>query len=434
MKIFLRSLTGTAFFISGIFGLSTSVVAEDGTADESNSSQAAANENPLIQSIEKVTLRRNRDGQGTTWFHPRACMLPGADGQPTALMTLQEISGSDYFGPVHWSESRDGGKTWSEPEAIPSLAREPVKGHAGLMAGVCDVVPQYHPQTGTVLALGHVVFYRGPRFARGDQLARYPVYVVRRKDGSWSERKILEWDDPRGAHIYTNNCGQRVILPNGDIVMSFTFGPTANNRMVAGVRCSFDGEELKILKVGPPLKNPVGRGLLEPSVTEFEDKFYLTIRAEDGHGYVAVSEDGLNYKRKSAWAWDDGEPVPMSTTQQHWLTHSDGLFLVYTRKDPTNTNVIRWRSPLWVAQVDPEKLCLIRGTEQVVLPLVGDGVNKPDEVALMGNFHVTNASPQESWVTVGEWMPRRGARGDLLVAKIRWSRPNRLAVDFLKRR
>ncbi|MEZ6039608.1 MAG: hypothetical protein R3C20_03830 [Planctomycetaceae bacterium] len=37
----------------------------------------------------------------------------------------------------------------------------------------------------------------------------------------------------------------------------------------------------------------------------------------------------------------------MSTiTQQHWLTHSDGLYLVYTRKDESNINVIRWRSPL----------------------------------------------------------------------------------------
>jgi hypothetical protein len=204
-------------------------------------------------------------------------------------MTLQEISGSDYFGPVHWSESCDGGKTWSDPLMIASFNHEPMKGYPGLMAGVCDVVPEYHPQTGTVLALGHVVFYRGASFAKEDQLARYPVYAVRRKDGSWSERKILKWDDPRGAHIYSNNCGQRVVLPNGEIVMSFTFGPTADNRMVAGVRCAFDGEELKILKVGPPLKNPVGRGLLEPSVTQFHDKFYLTIRAEDGRGYVAVS-------------------------------------------------------------------------------------------------------------------------------------------------
>lgn len=354
-------------------------------------------------------------------------MVPGANGETTALMTLQEIGGSDYFGPVHWSASDDLGRTWSDPEPIVAFGRDPVEGHPGLLAGVCDVTPQFHPQTGTVLALGHVVFYRGPRFSKGDQLARYPVYAVRRRDGSWSQRKILEWDDPRGGHIYTNNCGQRVVMPNGDIMMSFTFGPKSTSRMVAGVRCSFDGDELKILEVGPPLENRVGRGLLEPSVTKFGDRFYMTIRAEDGHGYVAVSDDGLDYRRKTAWAWDDGEAIGMSTTQQHWLTHSDGLFLVYTRKDASNANVIRWRSPLWVAQVDTERLCLIRQSEKVVLPLVGDGVNKPDEVALMGNFNVTNASPHESWVTAGEWVPRRGAKGDLLLSRIRWSQSNSLA-------
>ncbi|MFV1966148.1 MAG: sialidase family protein [Pirellulaceae bacterium] len=387
----------------------------------------------LIQSITKVTVGRNRDGSGTTWFHPRACMVPGARGRPKALMNLQKIGGSDYFGQVHWSESDDLGKNWSTPEPIAALSRDPVEGHPGLKAGVCDVTPQYHPQTGTVLALGHVVFYRGPRFTKNDQLARYPVYAIRRKDGSWSPRKTLKWDDPRGAHIYTNNCGQRVVLPNGDIMMSFTFGPEANHRMVAGVRCSFDGEALTIIEVGPPLENNVGRGLLEPSLTKFKERFYLTLRAEDGHGYVAVSEDGLNYRRKTAWAWDDGEPVEMSTTQQHWLAHSDALFLVYTRKDASNANVIRWRSPLWVAQVDTEQLCLVRESEQVVLPLVGDGVNHPDEVALMGNFHVTNASPTESWVTVGEWVPRRGAKGDLLLARIKWSKPNALAPHFTGR-
>jgi hypothetical protein len=339
-------------------------------------------------------------------------------------MTLQEIGGSDYFGQVHWSESRDQGRTWSEPEPITALGREPVEGYPGLLAGVCDVTPQFHEKTGTVLALGHVVFYRGPRFAKGDQLARYPVYVIRRSDGSWSQRKILAWDDPRGAYIYTNNCGQRVVMPNGEIVMSFSFGPQASNRMVAGVRCAFDGEELKILAVGPPLQNKVGRGLLEPSLTKFKDRFYLTMRAEDGHGYVAVSNDGLNYSRKAAWAWDDGKPIGMSTTQQHWLAHSDGLFLVYTRRDTSNANVIRWRSPLWVARVDTDRLCLIRRTEQVVLPLVGNGVDEPDKVALMGNFNVTHVAPDESWVTVGEWIPRDGARGDLLLSRIRWARPN----------
>ena len=99
------------------------------------------------------------------------------------------------------------------------------------------------------------------------------------------------------------------------------------------VRCTFDGNELKIAQVGPALENRVGRGLLEPSVARFGERFYMTIRAEDGRGYVAQSDDGVRYRRMTAWAWDDGTPIGMSTTQQHWLSHSDGLFLVYTRKD-----------------------------------------------------------------------------------------------------
>jgi hypothetical protein len=409
-------LNSTALTVAAAIGSATP---RTGFSDQAN--------DQLIKSITKETIFRNRDGSGTTWFHPRPCLVPGPKGHPTLFANLQEIGGSDYFGHVNWSASTDLGTTWSKPQPIPCLGRDPVKQHPGLLAGVCDVVPQYHAKTETILAMGHVVFYRGPRFARGDQLARYPVYTVRQKDGSWSERKILKWNDPRGAFIYTNNCGQRVVMPDGDIMMSFTFGPRKDHRMVAGVRCSFDGSELKIKEMGPALKNEVGRGLLEPSITQFKNQFFMTIRAEDGHGYVAVSPDGLNYRRKTAWAWDNGEPLTMSTTQQHWLTHSEGLFLVYTRKDKSNRNVIRWRSPLWVARVDPEKLCLIRETEQVVLPLVGDGANKPNEVALMGNFAVTNLSPNESCVTVGEWLPKGGSKGDTLLSRIRWNKPNQLA-------
>jgi len=58
--------------------------------------------------------------------------------------------------------------------------------------------------------------------------------------------------------------------------------------------------------------------------------------------------------------------------------------------------------------------------------LMGDGVNEPESVALMGNFNITNANPMESWVTVGEWMPKRNARGNVLLARIGWIRPNGL--------
>jgi len=335
----------------------------------------AADPPTLIESIEKQTLLRGRDGSGPTWFHPRACMVPGERG-PMAFMTLQTILASDTFGPVHWMTSTDLGRSWTAPEPVPP---------------------------------------------------RWPVYAVWR-DGRWGPRRRLAWNDPRGGSIYSNGCGQRIVLPDGDILLALRFSATRDQpKAVATTVCRFDGDELSIRRVGEELRHDAGRGLLEPSLVRFGDRILITLRAEDGRGYVAASADGLTWGSKQAWAWDDGEPLEMSTTQQHWLAHSDALFLVYTRRDASNVNVFRWRSPLWMAEVDPHSLRLRRATERVVLPLVGDGVNDPDRVAIMGNFHVTHASADESWVTVGEWQPKNGIHGDLLMARICWTRTNGLA-------
>ena len=384
----------------------------------SSKSPAAEAEPALIASIEKVVLPAP-PVKGGTWFHPRACLAG-----KTAFLTLQEIKGSDFFGPVHWTTSQDFGKAWAPFAPAPPLGWVPLE--SGGHEGVCDVTPEFHPQTGSVLALGHNVFYKTARFDR-DQPARWPIYAVW-KDGAWGPRRKLEWADPRGSYIYSNNCGQRVVIPDGDVLMSFTFGVKDKPRSVCGVRCSFDGQELRVKETGPELTNPKGRGLLEPSLTQFGGRFYLTIRAEDERGYVAVSDDGLHYEPKQAWTWDDGEPLTMSTTQQHWLTHSDALFLVYTRKDATNVNVTRWRSPLWLAQMDVKTLRLLRATERIVLPLVGDGVDAADLVPMMGNFGVANMRPSESWVTDGSWCPKTGNSGELQLARLRWNRPNRLVA------
>src|SRR5690242_11073800 len=74
---------------------------------------------PLVRAVEVDTVRKGRDG-GTTWFHPRGCTLP--DG--TVLWTLQDITGSDHFGPVHWTTSKDGGKTWTDPQPVAGLGRK----------------------------------------------------------------------------------------------------------------------------------------------------------------------------------------------------------------------------------------------------------------------------------------------------------------------
>ncbi|MFM7243363.1 MAG: autotransporter-associated beta strand repeat-containing protein, partial [Planctomycetaceae bacterium] len=278
----------------------------------------------LIESIEKQTVLHGRDGSGPTWFHPRACMVPGKDG-PTAFMTLQPILGSDLFGPVHRMTSADLGRTWTTPEPVPPLGREPLDD--GGEEGVCDVVPEWHPRTSSVLALGHNVFYKGPKFSK-DQPPRWPVYAVWR-DGRWGPRRRLEWDDPRGASIYSSGCGQRLTLPDGDILVPLRFAARPEQpKAVATAVCGFDGAALTIRRVGAELRHDAGRGLLEPSLVRFGDRILITLRAEDGRGYVAASDDGLAWEPKRAWAWDDGEPLETSTTQQHWLTHSERLDLL----------------------------------------------------------------------------------------------------------
>jgi len=342
-------------------------------------------------------------------------------------MTCQTISGSDLFSQVFWSRSSDNGRSWMQPQPIVSLGRKLLPD--GIEEGTCDVVPVYHAKTNSVLAIGHNVYYKDNVLARPTE-NRYPVYVISDAKGNWSDRKKLEWDNPKTTGIYTCGCSQRITLENGNIILALSFGPKERkdrkDRKVCSVLCSYDGKDLTIIKSGNELELAVKRGLLEPSLVYFKNRFFMTIRAEDGHGYVTVSNNGLNWEKQRSWCWDDGEPLTMSTTQQHWLIHSHGLFLVYTRKAEHNVNVMRWRAPLYVAKVEADKLCLIRDSEKVVFPLIGDGVNDPNHVARMGNFHVVNASRYESWITVGESLPHENWKGNTLLGRIFWSRANEL--------
>ena len=379
----------------------------------------------LISSISRTVLWNGRQS-GKTWFHPRACLLPPAKAtdQPIVFMTLQEITGSDVYGQVHWTTSTDLGQTWREPEPIPAFAWSRIEG--GLEEGVCDVVPQFHPPTGVVLAMGHNVYYQAGKLAQ-PQEDRFPVYAVRTPDGHWRERKPLRWDDPRGPDIYTCGCGERLLVDNSDVLVAISFaakGQTA--RKVTSLRCAFDGRELTVKEIGNELTNPVKRGLLEPSLVKWTGVYFMTIRAEDDRGYVTRSANGLQWTKPQPWTFDDSEPLVMSTTQQHWLPHSNRLHLVYTRRTADNAKVMRWRSPLFIAALDAKTLRLIRSTERVLFPLDNED---PAHVARMGNFHPLTLSPLESWVTTGEERPADAWKGDLLLARIRWSRPNRIQAE-----
>jgi hypothetical protein len=219
---------------------------------------------------------------------------------------------------------------------------------------------------------------------------------------------------------------QRVDLPGGDVLIPIYFKePTQSQYSVTVCRCRFDGRTLEYVEHGNELTVPIKRGLYEPSLTQFRGRFYLTMRNDD-HGYVSVSDDGLHLEPQRKWTFDDGSDLGNYNTQQHWVTHSDGLFLVYTRRGADNDHVFRHRAPLFIARVDPDKLHVIRETEQILVPQRG---------ARLGNFGVVEVSPEETWVTVTEWMQpkgveKHGSDNSVFVAKLKWNRPNEAVVHI----
>src|SRR5690606_14027755 len=122
---------------------------------------------------------------------------------------------------------------------------------------------------------------------------RHSVYCVGDENGNWGERRELVWDDPRTTETCMCGCAQRYTLDNGDVIVPLYFSPKGRaDRSVTTVRYCFDGEKLTFQEAGNELRLEINRGLLEPSITQFDDLFYLTIRAEDNHGYVTESRDG----------------------------------------------------------------------------------------------------------------------------------------------
>ncbi len=230
----------------------------------------------------------------------------------------------------------------------------------------------------------------------------------------------MELPDVEEFNFARNACAQWVVKNDGKLLVPLYIGKSAKDRYSTTVaECRFDGEKLVYERNGNVLRLDVARGLYEPSLIAFSGRYYLTLR-NDVRGYVSVSDDGLHFAEPKPWTFDDGAELGSYNTQQHWLAHRDGLFLVYTRRGANNDHIVRHRAPLFMARVDPEKLQVIRATEKVVVPERG---------AEMGNFGCARINENESWVTVCEGMfmkdsKARGAEGATFVARILWSKPN----------
>lgn len=337
------------------------------------------------------------------WWQARTAYLPGSPARLLTTMSRTGRQGTHNFHDIYQSSSRDGGRSWSKPVVITSLKR--TKQPDGYEVAPGDYWPTLHAKSGKVLATGKTFNFEG---GTKEQRIREQVSyaVMDPSTNEWGSLKAVAMPkkDHAGRPIMACNAGntQRVDLPNGDILLPVRYqkAPTNFNYTSIVALCSFDGETLRYREHGSELSVPEGRGLYEPSLTKFQGRYFLTLRG-DFSAYVARGKDGINYEPLQEWKFDDGSDLGSYNTQAHWLTIGDGLFLVYTRKGADNDHIFRHRAPLFIAQVDPDSLRVMRATERIISPANG---------ATLGNFGICQVSDTETVLTVGEGLLRLGKR------------------------
>lgn len=392
-----------------------------------------------VKTLMDIDLRTIHSGydRKTCWVHARQGIIPASDGRPAhnvVTMTKASIIGSDIFHEIGHQYSDDGGQTWSEVILnSDTLGRRPIGN--GIEEGISDFWPKWHAKTGVMLGIGHTIRYKNNELTLHPR-PRSTAYSIYDPDTrTWCAwRKMEGLDDPR---FFNEGAGstQRLDLPDGEILLPTYVVIKGTARGIFDftcfstvMRCTFDGETLRYLEHGSELSIPEGRGFAEPSLARANGRYFLTLR-NDNAGYVATSDDGLHYDEPRRWTFDDGSDLGNYNTQQHWVTHNrpdgrDELYLVYTRRGANNDHIPRHRAPLFIAQVDLCRLCVLRDTERVLVPERG---------AKLGNFGVVQVSGQESWVTVAEWMQttppnpfdcrvceRYGSNNSVFLARIRF--------------
>ncbi|MBT3374464.1 MAG: exo-alpha-sialidase [Lentisphaerae bacterium] len=308
----------------------------------------------------KIDVNEIRNGydRQACWVQTRAGVLPPLG---KAVITTQKLrlTGSDIFYGIHSTVSTDMGKTWSDPVAQDAFrAREQ---EDDFYLYVSDFCPQWHEKTRTLLGTGHTPRYQNDELTRCDY-HRTPAYAVFDPDSDqWLPWRYLELPDDVPFFTFSGaGCTQRWDLPGGDVLLPiYGRDPSSGTDVfrgmgqVAVLRCGFDGESLTYKAHGNFMSVAEPRGLCEPSLTSGNGRFYLTLR-NDVKGYLAVSDDGLNYGEPIPWRFENGEEIGNYNTQQHWLKLNDKLFLVYTRRGLSNDHVFRHRAPLVLAEFDEE--------------------------------------------------------------------------------
>jgi hypothetical protein len=377
--------------------------------------------------IEHKTILSGKKGLHFT--QSRSAIIPGSP--PQVLLSTQEteVASTHGYRDMLYVLSKDAGKTWDAPVHIENLRR--ARQADGYDVVIGDVCPQWHAKTGVVLATGKTFNFRdGKTEDRARERVSYTAYDP--KTRAWSGLHIvaLPEKDHEGKPMLEANagCHQRFDMENGEILLPIRYRKDPKTRQYTTIvaRCTFDGKTLTYKEHVSELTTADSgtRGLYEPSVTGFGGRYFVTMRS-DKSAFVARSKDGITYEPMVEWKYDDGKGLGSYNTQQHWVTHSDALYLVYTRRGANNDHVFRHRAPLFIAQVDPEKLCVLRNTEQVLMPETGVD---------LGNFGVMDLNPQETWVVTSEASfpkERMDEPNRILLARLLWAKPNQTSAAKL---
>jgi hypothetical protein len=396
-----------------------------------------------IKSIENEVILNGR-AHNQCWFAPGIAVVPAdvCGGTPEVHVGVSQLVGTDC-GNRHWTRTKDLGKRWTPPMESQNLLGNPL---ANDFFEKPSVNLFYHRASGKLIGLGATNFYRDAGTSVSYKMESIEAaHRCPQKNSMVYTEWEFEHDDFRPwkaidlpaelkSFHYVVWPKIDIELEDGSVLCPFYLREREGDAFTAAAVMHADVTDngLHCRALGNVLRVDTERGLGEPSITRFQDRFLMTIR-HDKRSFVCHGSDGLHYSDPLPWLFEDGEELGNFNTQQHWLVQGDTLYLLYNRRSELNNGVFRCRAPLYIAEVNPDSLRIIRDSERIVFPENG---------ARMGNFNVINVTPEEAWVVCGEWLAssinglRKGDRfcfadgdakfrrvqylGDLLLARIKF--------------
>ncbi|THF76242.1 sialidase family protein [Cohnella fermenti] len=362
--------------------------------------------------IDPIRIYENDGSNHFWWSHTRCASIPdqGDNGGPAILCTASQDPDdnlTDVFYDIAYTISTDLGDSWSPYAVIPQFDWKTLpNGYDGMLI---DPVPVYHALSGKVLLLGMAQSYDA-NFAKKQTYPAYAVYDP--STGTWSDDwQLFGWPPVYG---HAGSSYPYIEESTGDVL--WPIHSISGSGALQVVTASFDGTSLVYKSASGTVSNTGSNGNrsgIEASLAKFGGQYFMTSR-DDTNNRLTKSADGLVWQPAVDLLWEDGTSVAGSmNTQMHWLTRPDGLYLVYTRQDEVNSDLFRYRAPLWMARIDPATLRLQKDTERNVMP------NTTDR-AQLGNFGTLDISPELSIVTSNEW--KSLLPNSTIVSRIWWNR------------